>query len=49
MGVGEPEDSAGSEGKLADSLEPTKDLCRQAEGRAQFRGRGFGLSAITTN
>jgi hypothetical protein len=49
MGVGEPEDSASSEGKLAYSSEPTKYLCRQVEGRAQFRGRGFGLSTITTN
>jgi hypothetical protein len=47
LGGGEPKDSAGSEGKLTGNTEPTKDLCRQAEGRAQFRGWGLGFSAVT--
>ena len=37
----------GGKGELIGSLEPTEDLCRQAEDRAQFRGRGLGFSAIT--
>jgi hypothetical protein len=38
----------GSEGKLVGISEPTEDLCRQAEGRAQFRGRGLGFSMIAS-
>jgi hypothetical protein len=48
LGGGEPEDSAGSEGKLVGSTKPTKYLCKHAEGRAKFQGRGLGFSAITT-
>jgi len=36
LGGGELEDSAGSEGELADNSEPTEDLCRQAKSRVQF-------------
>jgi hypothetical protein len=45
---GELEDPAGSEGKLTGNSEPAKDLCRQVEDRAQFRGRRLGFSMVTT-
>ena len=48
MGGGEPKDSAGSEGKLTGNIESTKDLCRQEDGRVQFRDWGLGFSMVTT-
>jgi hypothetical protein len=36
----------GSEGKLTGSLELAEDLCRHAEDRAQFQGRGLGFSTV---
>jgi hypothetical protein len=47
MDRGESDDSTRSEGEYTCSTEPTKYLCKQAEDKAKFRGRGLGFSTIT--